>query len=394
MPARVIVALALGLLATAAPAGAQEAQSRPTLLELAQPRAPYALGPQRGPGQLLFDMGVVADFVGNLAGGDAEEAAAGTFAGRENRFFPREVEVNLFGRIDPYAEGLVRFEFAEEFEEGERALEASLAEAHLTLLTLPWGTRLRLGRQPVQFGLLGHLHREALPQPDTPQVLLRFLGEEQFRDNGAELSWVAPTPFFLEAIAGVFDGDNEVAFGRGSLRAPLVNARLRAFFDFDEAGAIQLGLSAATGQTEEAQRNTLAGADVKYKLTPSGWRHPLLTLAGEGLWGSREVETDEGDDTRRRFGWYAYAEVQPWRRWAGGVRYDWTQLPADPGHEWAVAPYLAFRPSDFLRFRLAFKHTERSRREGFAADGPGPRRLDEVLFQATFYLGAHAPHPF
>jgi hypothetical protein len=32
-------------------------------------------------------------------------------------------------------------------------------------------------------------------------------------------------------------------------------------------------------------------------------------------------------------GWYAYAEVQPWRRWLGGVRYDWTQYPVDPGNE-------------------------------------------------------------
>ena len=39
----------------------------------------------------------------------------------------------------------------------------------------------------------------------------------------------------------------------------------------------------------------------------------------------------EERDTRKRFGWYAYAEVQPWQRWLGGVRYDWTEFPVDPG---------------------------------------------------------------
>ncbi len=120
-----------------------------------------------------------------------EHARGGTFAGRENRFFPREVELNLFGRIDPYAEGHFRFEFAEEFEDGTRETKAALAEAYVTLLTLPFGTKLSLGQFPVRFGLLSHLHREALPQPDPPQVLVRFLGEEQFRESGAELSWVA-----------------------------------------------------------------------------------------------------------------------------------------------------------------------------------------------------------
>jgi hypothetical protein len=388
----VTVLLAPALLVVAATAPAQEA----TLLgaELAQPREPFALAERRAAGQLLFDIGIVGDFVASFTEGAVERAAAGTFAGRENRFFPREIEINLFGAIDPYAEGLVRFEFAEEFEDGERALESHLAEAHLTLLTLPWGTRARLGLLPVRFGLLSHLHREALPQPDTPQVLLRFLGEEQFRESGAELSWVAPTPFYLEAVAGVFNGDNEVAFGRGSLRSPLVNGRLRTFLEFDERGAIQLGVSAATGETEERQRSTLAGVDLKYKLTPSGWRHPLLTVAGEGLWSWRDVGTDDGEDTRRRFGFYTYAEVQPWKRWSGGLRYDWTELPVDPGHEWALEPYLAFMPSDFLRFRLAFKHTERSAPESFGEAGPSPRQLDEILFQATFFLGAHLPHPF
>jgi len=86
--------------------------------------------------------------------------------------------------------------------------------------------------------------------------------------------------------------------------------------------------------------------------------------------------------------------VQPWKRWLGGVRYDWTQFPVDPGREWAVEPYIAFLPSEFLRFRLAYKHTDRSHRVTGPDDQGSARVVDEVLFQATFFLGAHPAHPF
>lgn len=390
---------------TAQPPAVTPAAPEISLTDLARPRQPFALYERRGPGQLLFDVGVVTDFTGSLTRRNVEHAKGGTFAGRENRFFPREVELNLFGRIDPYAEGHFRFEFAEEFEDGTRQTKAALAEAYLTLLTLPFGTKLSLGQVPVRFGLLSHLHREALPQPDSPAVLVRFLGEEQFRESGAELSWVAPTPFYLETVLGVFNGDNEVAFGRGSLRSPLLFGRARTFFELGETGALHLGLSGARGKTPNRERSILGGLDLKYKLTPDGWRHPVLTLGGEAIHSSREVEVpfdsdgDGTDDTARtrtrdRFGWYAWTEVQPFKRWAGGVRYDSTQFPVNPGREWAVEPYLAFMPSEFLRFRLAYKHTERSHRDGFNLNESSARIVDELLFQFTFFLGAHQAHPF
>jgi hypothetical protein len=394
----------------APPPSAPGAPAGPTLEELARPRAPFTLYERRGTGQLLFDLGVVGDFIANITQDNIDKADAGTFAGRENRFFPREVELLFYGQIDPYARGEVRLEAAEEFEDGERDLHLGLAEANLTLLTLPFGTQLKMGKMRNRFGLLNQFHREGLPQPDQPNVLTRFLGEEGLVETGAELTWVAPLPVYLEALIGLFNGDNEDAFGRGSLKVPLVTGRLRTFFDLETLGAIQIGASVANGQTEERRSQTLIGYDIKYKLTPEGWRHPLLTLASEGIWSRREVAIEEEIDTdadgipdttvtvdtptRKRFGFYAYAEVQPTRRWAGGVRYDNTQLLEAPGREWAIGPYVTFWPSDFLRFRLAYKKTKRDDRESFNANDASGRSADEIFFQATFFLGAHQPHPF
>ena len=99
-------------------------------------------------------------------------------------------------------------------------------------------------------------------------------------------------------------------------------------------------------------------------------------------------------------GWYAYGEVQPIRfgwlsRFSAGFRYDWTEYATAPGHQWAVQPYLSFMPSEFLRFRIGYKHTEGNTPGCCTNTDFGSARIkDELLFQSTFILGAHPSHPF
>jgi hypothetical protein len=348
-----------------------------------------------------------------------QKAEGGTFAGRENRFFPREVEINMFGQIDPYARAEVRFEAGEE-ERGETSVD--LAEATITLMTLPFNTQARLGQLRNRFGYSNVIHEHDLPYIDRPNVMQRFFGEDGLVEKGAEFTWVPPLPFYLELLGGVFNGDNETAFGLGNIKYPLVTGRARTFFELgDWGGAIQLGMSVAHGLTPDRLSNLILGWDAKFKYVPEGWQHALLTLGGEALYGMRRVNvagedivsetvSDTGEvitttfhtpdekRTRNRFGWYAWGELQPvrfgfWSRFVGGFRYDWTEYPVDPGHEWAVSPYLSFLPSEFLRFRIGYKHTERSNRV-VNLNGGSARTVDELLFQSTFILGAHPAHPF
>jgi hypothetical protein len=374
--------------------------------DLLRPRQPFALYQQRGSGQLLFDMGIAGDFVANVTQRNVEKAGRGTFAGRENRFFPREVELNLFGQIDPYARGVVIIEAGEEEPGGETGV--GLAEAHLTLLTLPFGTQAKLGQLRNRFGWSNERHAHDLPWIDVPDVYRAFVGEEGLREKGMEVTWVPDfLPFYLEVLGGVFNGDNEVAFGRGRIKTPLLTGRVRTFFDLTDTLALQLGASVAAGQTRERLESRLLGADVKLKYRPDGWLHPLLSVGGEAIYSERrderpvDLDGDGGIDlqqerTLRRFGWYGWGEVQPWRRWAFGVRYDNTQYPIDPGRQWAVSPYVSFMPSEFLRFRLGYKHTDRTHRDGLdlAGNGGSGRISDEWFFQASFLLGAHPAHPF
>jgi hypothetical protein len=257
---------------------------------------------------------------------------------------------------------------------------------------------------------------------DRPNVYRTYFGEEALAEKGFEATWVPGLPFYLEVLGGVFNGDNEAAFGRGRIREPLVTGRIRTFFELTDEHALQVGASVASGVTGERQRHTLPGVDVRYKLRPEGWQHPLLTLGGEGIWSIRRrevtrditipgepIDTDgdgvpdtPGEDaaltignhrTFTRFGYYAYAELQPFRRWAGGLRYDHVEQ-YERGREWSLEPYVTFWPSDFLRFRLAYKLSERSQDVGFSTDQASARHVSELLFQATFLLGAHPAHPF
>ena len=386
------------------PANPQTQMSPPSATELLRPRQPFGLYQQRGSGQLLFDMGIAGDFVGSFTQHNVQKANGGTFTGRENRFFPREVELSLFGQIDPFARGEMRIESGEEAPGGE--MNVTLAEAFITLLTLPYGTQAKLGQMRNRFGWSNVIHEHDLPWIDRPDVYRVFLGEEGLKEKGVEGTWVPDfLPFYVQVLGGVFNGDNETAFGRGLLTHPLATGRVMTFFDLTDTQALQVGASVANGETAERLRSTLLGFDLKYKFRPEGWLHPLLTLGSEGIYSIRRTERGvdvDGDgspdlfqkQTRNSFGWYGWGELQPWRRWAFGVRYDSTQFPAAPGYQWAVEPYVTFYPSGFLRFRMAYKHTDRSHPFDVAGNGGSARLVDELLFQATFILGAHPAHAF
>jgi len=337
------------------------ASTPPSAMDLARPRQPFGLYQQRGSGQLLFDMGIAGDFVGNVTQRNVERAGGGTFARQENRFFPREVELSLFGQIDPYASAVVRFEAGEETRGAETTVH--LAEAYLTLLTLPYGTQARLGQMRNRFGYSNEVHEHDLSWVDRPNVMRNFFGAEGLQEKGVELTLVPDLPFYIEALAGIF--------------------------------------------TDDRNRSTILGWELRYKYRPDSWLHPLVTLTGEWLYSLRKADVGvdvDGDgaidrvDKRQRdhSGAYAGLEVQPFRRWAGGFRYDWSQYPTNPGWEWAIEPYVTFWPSEFLRFRLAYKHTDRSpqTRDAVNLNGSSARNVDELFFQASFILGAHPAHPF
>src|SRR5205814_6372574 len=139
-----------------------------------------------GSGERLSASRATGDLRGNPTQQNVQKSGTGTLAGRENRFFPREVELSLFGQIDPYARADVRIEAGEE--EPGAATGVSLAEATITLLTLPYGTQAKLGQMRNRFGWSNVIHEHDLPWIDRPDVYRMFLGEEGLAEKGVEAS--------------------------------------------------------------------------------------------------------------------------------------------------------------------------------------------------------------
>ena len=115
----------------------------PSLMDLARPRQPFALYERRGAGQLLFDMGVAGDFVGNLTQHNvrARPRAAPspgwrTASSRARSSCPSSAR-STPTRAPRCASRRARRTRAE--------IALHLAEANLTLMALPFGTQLKIG---------------------------------------------------------------------------------------------------------------------------------------------------------------------------------------------------------------------------------------------------------
>src|SRR5207249_9774356 len=115
-----------------------------------------------------------------------EKAKAGRFAGQGSGCVPGEVELSLSGQVDPYAYAEVRIETGEEARGQE--LGVKLAEASVTLLTLPLGTQAKFGQMRSRFGYSNMIHEHDLPWIDRPNVLRNFLGGEGLQEKGVELT--------------------------------------------------------------------------------------------------------------------------------------------------------------------------------------------------------------
>ena len=109
-------------------------------------------------------------------------------------------------------------------------------------------------------------------------------------------------------------------------------------------------------------------------------RIPLAPVISSSISGERNARWLES------WGFYLYGQYDWTKRLATGLRYDWTELLTATGHAWALSPYLQFRPSEFLRFRLQYK---RSGGVGLVAHD-----ANELFLQGTFIMGAHPTERF
>jgi len=336
-------------------------------------------------------------------------------------FSLRNAEISLDGAVDPYFKGFANIVLKLD---KNNETEIELEETYLQSTSLPGNLQLKGGQFFAAFGRQNSQHPHQWAFVDEPVILTRTFGPEGLRNIGAQLSWLAPTPFYTEATLGIFDGQGSTAFsfrnpgeddgtgvnrfhGRSTLdrhlRGPgdlLYVPRISSSFDLSSSQTLVVGASAAFGPNDTGgDRNTqIYGADIYWKWKPANAEagFPFVSWQTEALYQRFEAGADPGaglpGETLRDWGMYSQVLWGFKQRWVAGLRGEYADGnsgafdPSDVfrGQRTRVSPDLTFYPSEFSKIRLQYNYDQG---ELFGTE-------HSVWLQVEFLLGAHGAHKF
>ncbi len=327
-------------------------------------------------------------------------------------------ELTLDGAVDPYFKGIASIVFKID-EGGETGVE--LEDAYLMTTSLPANLQLKVGQFFAEFGRQNPQHPHAWAFVDQPLVLNRMFGPEGLRSQGMRLSWLAPTPFYTEAMLGVMNSVGGTAHSFRSdesseihgglipdlfVESPgdlLIVPRISTSFELTETQTLLLGASAALGpnNTGAEARTQIYGVDAYYKWKRAAAQQgfPFVSVQAEGLYRRYEAaERESADDPAIVLpqeslgdrGWYTQVLYGIRPRIVAGIRADVasggdaafaSELRAD---RFRVSPNLTWYPTEFSKIRLQYNYDDR---KSIGTD-------HSVWMQFEFLLGAHASHKF
>jgi hypothetical protein len=309
-----------------------------------------------------------------------------------------ELEIAIVGPVNPYA----RAEVYAALHEGEGI---EVEEAKLLLdRYLPAGLGLTIGQYLLDVGQINPIHPHAYPFVDRPLVHERLFGADGARDVGVRLDWLAPVDAFtvrasVAALRGeVFLGhshahDEDHAHADGGEPSDEdiepeptlgVSGRGEVFLEPSKDVALSLGATVLRGE-----HDPMDGAGAFYVAPDLKARVELgprtaLVLNAEAVFGSLdESEERVGSDPT---GWFASADLRPGRRWnIGGFAESSSERAQDDvrTHRFGAFAGLSLMEESTL-FRLVARRTE---------PDEGDAEMD-VILQAIFGLGPHAPHRY
>lgn len=308
-----------------------------------------------------------------------------------------ESEISLAANIDDKLYG--QLTLTAHSEDGEDHI--GVEEAFVDTTTLPYGLSVRAGRFYSNIGYLNSHHPHTDSFFDRPLPYQAFLGN-QYGDDGVQLRWIAPTPFYLELGGEVFRGDNYPAAGarQGGLGARTLFAHVGGSVGVENewlAGVSMLKTKAQGAEDGFSGDGTLYIADGTWKWAPQGnFKDGGVTVRSEYFLDKRNGTYADPDDPTvtspwigRRRGAYLEGVYRFNRTWDLGYRYD--RLWVDNSGPLASA----FDP-DRHSVELTWRNSEFSLvRLQLSRDRPNPDDSDTAItVQYQTALGAHGAHKF
>ena len=342
---------------------------------------------------------------------------SGDIAPAKRGFSIAESELGLSANVDDKIYGNLIFSLSPEN-------TVAVEEAYGVYTALPGGLTPKFGRFLSGIGYLNDQHQHVWDFYDAPLPYQAFLGG-QFRSDGLQLKWIAPTDTFLEFGAEIGDGASFPGTDRNRNGIGDVAAYAHAGGDIGashswRAGLSYLGLRPQDRQYVQADtagidaqlgfsgKSQLAIADFVWKYAPNGNAQDTnFKLQGEYFWRRESGDltydrdgalglTRSSNYASRQSGWYVDGVYQFMPHWRVGARYD--RLDAGNVDYGANGGYLAtssfdpqrysvmldYTPSEFSRFRVQWQQS-RIR----------PDITDNQLFvQYILTLGAHGAHRY
>ncbi len=319
-----------------------------------------------------------------------------------------ETEIDINANVDDKFTAWLTVSLA--IEDSDVSIEVE--EAWIETLSLPAGFAARFGRMFSNVGYLNQKHAHSWDFVDQPLAYKAFMGG-QYIDDGARLSWVAPSDLYIELSAEILRGGSYPFTGAGN--SGLGAQTLRASFggDVGYSHSWQAGVSYLSGKNDarasgdEDNPFLFTGdtdvwiADFVWKWSPNGnWKQRNFKFQFEYLKRS-ETGIYNMPDGRRlawdvdQHGWYAQAVYQFMPGWRLGARLE-ALSGDDPGPAFDGTA-LALAGSDPSRYSLMadWSNSEFSRlRMQYTRDMAGSSDDNQWGLQYIFSIGAHGAHSF
>jgi hypothetical protein len=300
--------------------------------------------------------------------------------------------------------------------------EIGVEEGFIQTTALGHGLGVKAGRFLSGVGYLTSQHAHVWDFADAPLAYQAMLGG-QFRNDGLQLAWVAPTDRFLELGLEVgrgnsFPGSDGSRNGAG---AWALTAHVGDDIGTSQSWRAGLSLLHARAGDQELLATDSAGndtssaftghtrvwvADAVWKWAPDG--NPTrrnFKVQGEYLHATRQGElavdpaglASPGRFRAAQSGWYLQAVYQFMPRWRIGLRTERLDpgtpdlganaglIGLDAGHARKHTAMLDYNPSEFSRIRLQVAQ-DRAR--------PGGASDLQWWLQYQMSLGAHGAHSF
>jgi len=323
----------------------------------------------------------------------------------------QEVELAFSAIVDPYFKGEVYLTIP-----NLSGLEVE--EAFATTTSLPWNLQVKAGSFRSAFGRQNGQHLHVQDFTRRPLINAAFLGTDGMRGPGAQVSWLAPLPFFLTLAGEAFSLRNDPAdesqvqplpvasFGADASSRPTLAAEAKAFFPIGEAWSLTSGLSFASGKSPgllladgvpagAGRDSQLYGVDVYLKWKPANVSLGYESLAFQAEAILRHLADGDGVPSEWDGGAYAQVVAQFARRWFVGLRGDIVGVPSSSvlARTGRLGASLTFQASEFARVR-AYLDAERASGTSALLPKAEPAWAPAAFLQLEFSMGAHGAHPY